>query len=156
MLTNQLSTKVTNKAKHNAGLLWRSLIIVGAFVAIGFWIWGILGALGAFVLSILCVRGVDSVRDTRLWNRCEREYKGLLSDGYSTEETLLLISKSFRPELSERFHLQVIGKFPTLDEVVLFFTIALTSETDEKWALERLERTSIRRSPNGRYKVGRQ
>jgi len=153
MLTSQPSTKVTNKAKHNAGVLLRAVIIVAVFVAIGYWLWGIWGALGAFLLSILCVMGVDSVRGTRLWNRCEREYRGLLSEGYSAENALLLISESFRPELSKHFHLQVISKFPTVAQVVLFFTIALTSETDEQWASGWLETTAIRRAPNGAYKV---
>jgi len=67
---------------------------------------------------------------------------------------LIVISKSFDSELSESFHERVVGKFSTLDEVVVFYTGALPEGTiDEQWAIECLEKTIIERQPSGAYKA---
>ena len=65
-----------------------------------------------------------------------------------------MISKSFSPQLSDYFHEKVMAKFKSLNEVIVFFTGALPENVeDEEWALDCLERTSIKRSSGGSYRA---
>ena len=134
---------------------WQSRIILGVFAVIGFWVWHVPGTLVGLVLAILCNMGMNSVRGLRIWNLCERDYAQLMSEGYSEDQALLVISKSFSPQLSDYFHEQVINKFSSLNEVVVFFTGALPENIeDEEWALKCIEKTTIEKNLGGRtYKA---
>ena len=130
-----------------------SYIVIAIFVILGFKLWEYIGAIFALALGILVNMINGSLKGLRLWNRCEYDYNILLSKGYDINNALLIISKSFNSKLSDQFHQRVVEKFPTLNEVVVFYTGALPENTtDEEWANECLEKTTIEKSPSGSYK----
>jgi len=146
--------EVIIKTNRSTRRPWQSRIIIGSFVLVGFCFWKIPGALIAIVVAVLIVMGLNSIRGMRVWNLCERDYAQLISGGYSEDQALIVISKSFCPQLSDYFYERVINKFPSLNEVVVFFTGALPENAqDEEWALKCLEKTSIERSPSVPYKA---
>lgn len=131
-----------------------SYFVIGVCAATGYFILREIGLItGAFV-GILLNMTIRSFRGAQLWKLCERDYLHLVSKGYSDKDALVVISKSFNPELSESFHDRVVDQFPTLDEVVVFYTGALPENTtDEQWAIECLEKTIIQKQPSGTYKA---
>ncbi|MEA3475726.1 MAG: hypothetical protein U9R23_04715 [Candidatus Cloacimonadota bacterium] len=129
-------------------------IIISILVAILFRFWIYIGAIIALFLTGLLVRINESRKGVRLWKRCEYDYDLLLSEGYNEKDALFIISKSFNSKLSDSFHQKVIDKFPTLDEVVVFYTGALPENTtDEEWANKCLEKTAMEKQPTGTYKA---
>lgn len=146
---------VVVRTKRSTRKPWQSRIILGVFAVIGFWAWHVPGALVGLVLAVLCNMAINSVRGLRVWNLCERDYAQLISEGYSENQALLIISRSFSPQLSNYFHEQVINKFSSLNEVVVFFTGALPENVeDEEWALKCIEKTTIEKNLGGRaYKA---
>ena len=131
-----------------------SYFVIGLFLITGYFIWREIGAIIGIIIGIILNMIFCSFRGVKLWKLCERDYYHLVSKGYSSKNALLVISKSFNSFLSDSFHKRVIEKFPTLDEVVVFFTGALPENTgDEDWAIECLEKTIIKRTADGGYKA---
>lgn len=129
-------------------------IIISILVALLLRFWIYIGAIIALFLAGLLVRINESRKGVRLWKRCEYDYGLLLSEGHNEKDALFIISKSFNSKLTDSFHQKVIEKFPTLDEVVVFYTGALPENTsDEKCANECLERTTIEKQSAGTYKA---
>ncbi len=141
----------TNRNIRNYRVAYTLIVI---FVILGFKFFGYIGAIIAMIIGILTNMINGSRKGLRLWNRCEHDYDLLLSKGYDKNSALLIMSKSFNSKLSEHFHQKVTEKFPTLNEVVVFYTGALPENTtDEEWANECLEKTIIEKSPSGTYKA---
>jgi len=136
----------------NKKLLVCFLISIVVALLSKFWIY--IGTIIALFLAGLLVRINESRKGVRLWKQCEYDYDLLLSEGYNKRDALFIISKSFNSKLSDSFHQKVIEKFPTLDEVVVFYTGALPENiTDEEWANKCLEKTSIEKQSTGTYKA---
>lgn len=64
---------------------WQSRIIICAFLSLGYYFWGIAGAIIALVVAILTVMGFNSIRGMRVWNLCERDYAQLVSGSYTKD-----------------------------------------------------------------------
>lgn len=134
--------------------------ILAGFVFIGFallglWLFSISGLLAGCVLGVLTNMINGMFQGVKVWNTCEKDYQYLVSKkGYASSDALSIISKSFNKCLPDSFHQKVAGKFPTLDEVVTFYTGALPEgTTDEQWAVECLEKTTIERHASGSLKT---
>lgn len=135
----------------NKKLIACILISVLVALLLKFWIY-VVTIIALFSVGLL-VRINESRKGVRLWKRCEYDYDLLLSEGRSEKDALFIISKSFNSKLSDSFHQKVIEKFPTLDEVVVFYTGALPENTtDEEWANKCLEKTTIEKQSTGIYK----
>jgi len=131
-----------------------SYMVVGLCVVVGYAIFREIGSIVGVFAGILLNIILRTFRCGSLSKLCKRDFLYLISKGYSERDALIIISKSFKAELSKAFHEKVIEKFSTLDEVVGFYTGALPFGTiDEKWAVECLEKTTIERQPSGGYKV---
>lgn len=129
-------------------------ILISLFVILAYIFFGYIASIITFIIGYLSGMTYRSLRGVRLWNRCQYDYNLLLSNGYDKRSALLVISKSFNSKLSDYFHHNVIDKFTTLDELVLFYTGALPENTiEEEWANECLEKTMIYKSPSGVHKV---
>ena len=108
----------------------------------------------ALPVAIIIFWVIKSVQGVRYWNRCEKEYASMRTRNFSNDEALLEISKKRHPELSERSHTEIIGKFNDIHLLVNFLTGALPDgKVEEKVALEILNDTTIYYLGPGRYKV---
>jgi len=123
-----------------------SYLVFGGCVVLGYFLFQKVGLIVGAFAGVLLNISIRSFRAARVWSCCERDYLHLQSKGYLDESALIVISKSFNPQLSESFHEMVVAKFSSLDEVVVFSTGALPEDTvDEQWAIECLEKTIIER-----------
>ena len=151
---NKTLEKIIIKTNRNIKNYQATYILLSIFVILAYIFYGYIGSIITFIIGYLCGMAYRSLRGWRLWNRCEYDYDLLLSKGYDNESALLIISKSFNSKLSDYFHQKVIEKFPTLDELVLFYVGALPENTiEEEWANECLEKTIVYKSSTGVYKV---
>ncbi len=106
------------------------------------------------VVAIVIFFVIKSIRGVRYWNRSEKVYDSMVSNGYSREEALLAISTKRHPELSVDTHKEIIEKFNSLPLLVNFFEGALLDVgLDDESALEILECTTIQCLGPNRYKV---
>ncbi|MFC1548807.1 hypothetical protein ACFL5E_02490 [Candidatus Omnitrophota bacterium] len=128
--------------------------IVGIFVAIFYSLWGWIGAAIAIPVAIVVNMSIGAFQAVRLQTQCQKEYHTLSATGLSHEESLLILSKSFHPELSESTHKQIISKFNDIDRLVCFYTGALPEDPrrDES-ALEILNKTTMTKKGEGAYSV---
>jgi len=115
------------------------------------WIGFIIGISIAIILNMI----IFSVLGMRYWNNCRKLYDSLISNNYTKEEALTEISKRAHPEFHLRTHRQIINKFNDIDFLVNFITGALPGDnkTDDEFALEILDDTSIQYFGGDRYKV---
>ena len=151
---NKTIEKIIINTNRNIKNYKATYILLSIFVILAYIFYGYIGSIITFIIGYLSGMAYRSLRGWRLWNRCEYDYDLLLSKGYDNESALLIISKSFNSKLSDFFHQKVIEKFPTLDELVLFYVGALPENTiEEEWANECLEKTIIYKSPSDVYKV---
>jgi len=128
--------------------------IVVIFAFLGLKLLGIAGLIIGVILGVLANMINGSFQGVRVWNTCGKDYQYLTSKGYSSLEAVEIISKSFNKTLSDNFHKKVVEKFPTLDQIVVFYTGALPQNTkDEQWAIQCLEKTIIEKTPSGTYKA---
>jgi len=128
--------------------------IIAIFTFVGALLFGKTGGIVFFFLGILCNWTIGAIKGVQVWKKAEVDYSYLLTSGFSEEEALFNISKSFNNKLSDAFHVSVVEKFNTLDGVVNFFTGALPEgELDEKYAKEVLDKTNIVLNPSGTYSV---
>ncbi len=128
--------------------------IVVIFAFLGLKLLGIAGLIIGVILGVLANMINGSFQGVRVWNTCGKDYQYLTSKGYSSLEAVEIISKSFNKTLSDNFHKKVVEKFPTLDQIVVFYTGALPENTkDEQWAIQCLEKTIIEKTPSGTYKA---
>lgn len=129
-------------------------VVIAIFVALLLRFWIYIGAIIALFMAYLLVWINESRKGVRLWKHCKYDYDLLLSEGHDENDALFIISKSFNSKLSDSFHQKVIEKFPTLDEVVVFYTGALPENTrDEELANKCLEKTTIEKQSTGTYKA---
>jgi len=113
-------------------------------------VWVIIGVAVAIILFMV----IKSVYGVKYWKRCEIEYAKMISNGYSNEEALLMISTQRHPELSVDTHKMFIDKFNDMPLLVNFFTGALPdNKLDDEFALVILRDTTIQRLGADRYKV---
>ena len=131
-----------------------SYLVFGVCVATGYFLFHKIGLIAGALAGVLLNMTIYIFRGLQFWKLCERDYLHLKSKDYSERNALIVISKSFNAELSESFHERVVGKFSTLDEVVVFYTGALPEGTiDEQLAIEYLEKTILERQLLGAYKA---
>ena len=146
----ELIINTNRKIRNN--ILAYFIVIIFAFL--GLKLFGIVGLIIGGVLGVLANMINGSFQGVRVWNTCEKDYQYLTSKGYPPPEAIGIISKSFNKTLSDNFHQKVVEKFPTLDQMVVFYTGALPENTkDEQWAIECLEKTIIEKQPSGTYKT---
>lgn len=115
------------------------------------WIGFIIGIPIAIILNMI----IFSVMGVLYWNNCRKLYKSFISNNYTKDEALTEISKRAHPEFHLRTHHQIINKFNDIDFLVNFITGALPGDnkTDDQFALEILENTSIYHQGGNKYKV---
>jgi hypothetical protein len=110
----------------------------------------LVGLIVGFILVFIGNYLLRFKRYTTVWKMSEDDYEHLLSIGYSVQDALKVVSRSFNPDLSDEFHGRVVQKFPAIEEVIVFHTGALPQgETDEASAIKCLEHTSIEKTARG-------
>ena len=150
------ATEYTCAKRGRVGLTrLQGTLLVGAFQLVGYFGWGLVGALVAIVPGVVCVVVANALRGVRAWNACEKDYFRLMYSGLSEEEALLAVSESFRPDLSESFHQRVLARFEGLDAIVTFHTGPLLNEDDqcEERCAQILEHTTMTGASTGRPKA---
>jgi hypothetical protein len=111
---------------------------------------GQVGLIVGFIVLFIGNHLLRFKRYTTVWKMAEDDYKHLLSIGYSDQDALKVVSRSFNPDLSGEFHRRVVQKFPAIEEVIVFHTGALRQgETDESSAIKCLGHTSIEKTARG-------
>ena len=115
------------------------------------WIGYILG----IPIAILLNMTIFSVMGVCYWNNCRKVYESMISENYTKNEALLEISKRAHPEFHLNTHHQIVNKFNDIDLLVNFITGALPGDnkTNDQFALEVLENTSIYPLGGNKYKV---
>jgi len=143
------------KIKPPNSLSWNRLALLFLICnTISLFIFGWVGFIFGIPTAILLNMIIVSIMGVRYWNNCRTVYESLIAKNYTKEEALIEISKSAHPEISLSIHTEIIKKFNDIDLLVNFFTGALPSyKTDDKFALEILENTSIYHFGGDKYKV---
>jgi hypothetical protein len=126
--------------------------MVVIFIYIGYRFFGIIGALVCGGLGVLANMINGAFLACRLEAECERDWTKLVSVGYSSQEAIEIISKSFFKSFSSTFHKKVVDKCPSIDMLIAFYAGALPEgPSSEEWATELLEKTTMERQPSGMY-----
>ena len=113
-------------------------------------LWIILGIVAVIIIFL----AVKAIKGVGYWKQCEKEYANMISNGYSEEAALLVISGKRHPELTIETHLEIVQKFNDLPLLVNFFEGALPDgKLDDEYALEILRDTTIECLGVDRYKV---
>ena len=129
------------------------IAVSGFLIASGHSGLGLQGVMFAVIVGLVCLWAWGRLWHTSVKSLCRREYEKLTRMGYSSDQALFLIGKSFYVELSEGFHHSVVTRFPTLDQLVPFYTTTLPSRLNERRAIQILDSTHIEKNSRGVYNV---
>ncbi len=134
---------------------FRIIFLQVIFSGILYFFFGWIGFIIGIPIAIILTMIIFSVMGVRYWNNCRRLYESLISNNYTKDEALTEVSKRAHPEFQLNTHHQIINKFNDIDLLVNFITGALPGDnkTDDQFALEILENTSIYHQGANKYKV---
>lgn len=115
------------------------------------WIGFVIGIPVAVIFNMI----IFAAMGLRYWNNTRDLYESLMSKDFQKCEALTEISKRAHPEFQLSTHHQIVTKFNDIDLLINFITGALPGDnrTDDQFALEILENTSIHHQGGNKYKV---
>lgn len=101
--------------------------------------WITISIIFSVVIAVFMVFALGTIKDFMDTRKTERIFVDLIKNGLSDFEALVEVSRIRYPELSLETHLQIVTKFPSLDEFLGFMIYAFDIDYGKKAKLSERE-----------------